>query len=84
MVVYVTKRADAARLLEGQYFIVDGESAFTQVFEPRRGPMQCFRCSQAGHRPNECQAETPRCAICDGPHESPSRQCRVLYPATDV
>lgn len=27
MVVYVTKRADAARLLEGQYFNVDGESA---------------------------------------------------------
>ncbi|KAI7713817.1 hypothetical protein KC353_g7264, partial [Hortaea werneckii] len=40
MVVYVTKRADAAKLLEGQYFNVDGESAFTRVFEPRRGPMQ--------------------------------------------
>jgi hypothetical protein len=103
MVVYVTKRADAARLLEGQYFIVDGESAFTRVFEPRRGPMQCFRClslghkafsctkeqvcsrcGQPGHRHNDCQAEQPKCAICDGPHESPSRQCRILYPATDV
>ena len=103
MVVYVTKRADAARLLEGQYFIVDGESAFTRVFEPRRGPMQCFRClslghkafsctkeqvcsrcAQPGHRHNDCQAEQPKCAICDGPHESPSRQCRILYPATDV
>ncbi|KAI6824489.1 hypothetical protein KC343_g180 [Hortaea werneckii] len=41
MVVYVTKRADAARLLDGQYFNVDGESAFTRVFEPRRGPMEC-------------------------------------------
>jgi hypothetical protein len=28
MVVYVTRRADAARLLGGQYFDVDGESAF--------------------------------------------------------
>jgi hypothetical protein len=103
MVVYVTKRADAARLLEGQYFIVDGESAFTRVFEPRRGPMQCFRClslghkavsctkeqvcsrcAQPGHRHNDCQAEQPKCAICDRPHESPSRQCRILYPATDV
>jgi hypothetical protein len=27
MIVYVTKRADAARLLEGHYFDVDGESA---------------------------------------------------------
>lgn len=103
MVVYVTKRADAVRLLEGQYFVVDGESAFTRVFEPRRGPMQCFRClglghkafscvkaqicsrcAQPGHRHSECQAETPRCAICDGPHESRSRQCRTLYPASDV
>jgi hypothetical protein len=103
MVVYVTKRVDAARLLEGQYFTVDGESAFTRVFEPRRGPVQCFRClglgqkafscgkaqvcsrcAQPGHRQSECQAETPKCAICDGPHESPSRQCQTLYPASDV
>jgi len=35
MVVYLTKRADAARLLEGQYFIMDRELAFTRVFEPR-------------------------------------------------
>ncbi|KAI7705111.1 hypothetical protein KC353_g13078 [Hortaea werneckii] len=34
MVVYVTKRADAARLLEGQYFNVDGESAFTRATKP--------------------------------------------------
>jgi hypothetical protein len=39
----MTKRADAVRLLEGQYFDVDGESAFTRVFEPRHGPMQCFK-----------------------------------------
>jgi hypothetical protein len=103
MVVYVTKRSDAARLLEGQYFNVDGESAFTRIFEPRRGPTQCFkclglghkafsctkaqvcsRCAQPGHRHSDCQAENPRCAICDGPHESPSRQCRTLYPSNDV
>lgn len=103
MVVYVTKRADAAKLLDGQYFNVDGESAFTRVFEPKLGPMQCFRClglghkassctkaqlcsrcAQPGHRHSECQAENPRCALCDGPHKSPSRQCRTLYPASDV
>ena len=103
MVEYVTKRADAARLLEGQYFIVDRESAFTRVFEPRRGPMQCFRClslvhkafsctkeqvcsrcAQPGHRHNDCQAEQPKCAICDVPHESLSRECRIFYSATDV
>lgn len=103
MVVYVTERADAARLLKSQYFIVEGESAFTRVFEPRRGPMQCFRClglghkalsctkvqvcsrcAQPGHRRSTCQTENPRRAICDGPHESPSRQCRTLYPAGDA
>jgi hypothetical protein len=86
MVVYVSKRSDAARLLEGQYFNVDGESAFTRIFEPRHGPTQCFRClglghkafsctkaqvcskcAQPGHRHSDCQAENPRCAICDGP-----------------
>jgi hypothetical protein len=39
IVVYVAKRAEAARLLEGQYFDVDGESAFTRVFEPRHRPI---------------------------------------------
>lgn len=57
MVVYVTKRADAARLLEGQCFIVDGEPAFTRVFEPRRGPMQCFRCLSLGHKALSCTKE---------------------------
>lgn len=103
IVVYVTKRADVARLLEGQYFDVNGESAFTRVFEPRHGPMQCFkclglghkafsytrpqlcsRCAQPGHRHSECQADSPKCAVCSGPHDSSSRQCRVLYPATNV
>lgn len=103
MVVCVTKRADAARLLEVQNSNVDVESAFTRVFEPRGGPMECFkclgrghkafscveaqvcgRCAQPGRRHNECQAEDPRCAICGGPHGSPSRQCRTLYPASDV
>jgi hypothetical protein len=39
-----TKRVDAAKLLQGQYFNVDGESAFIRGFESRRGSMQCFRC----------------------------------------
>jgi hypothetical protein len=103
IVVYVTKRANAARLLEGQYLNVDGESAFTRVFEPRHSLMQCFkclglgykafsctrpqlcsRCAQLGHRYSECQADSPKCAVCNGLHGSSSRQCRILYPATNV
>ncbi|PHH87969.1 hypothetical protein CDD83_8170 [Cordyceps sp. RAO-2017] len=41
MVVYVTKGSDARRLLDGQYFDLAGESACTNVFEPRKGPVQC-------------------------------------------
>jgi hypothetical protein len=50
MVVYVTKRADVARLLEGQYFDVNRESAFARVSEPRHGRMQCFKCLGLGHK----------------------------------
>lgn len=44
VVVYMTKGSDAGRLLREQYFYVDGESAHTRPFEPRIGPVQCFRC----------------------------------------
>lgn len=99
MVVYVTKGSEAARLLQDQYFHIAGESAYTQVFEPRYGPKQCYRCqelghkafscmkpqvcakcAQQGHHHSECQVVAPRCVPCGGPHESFSRNCRVLYP----
>ncbi|KAJ6437529.1 tyrosinase [Purpureocillium lavendulum] len=38
MVIYVTKGSDARRLLDGHYFDLAGESAITNVFEPRKGP----------------------------------------------
>ena len=99
MVVYVTKGSDAVRLLQGQYFHVAGESAYTRVYEARKGPTQCYkcqglghkafscmkpqtcaRCAQEGHHHRDCQAETMKCIPCGGPHESFSRNCRVLYP----
>ena len=99
MVVYTTKGSDAARLLQGQYFHVAGESAYTRVFEPRYGPQQCYRCQELGHKAHactkaqvcgkcaqeghhhrDCRAEIPKCVLCAGPHESFSKNCRVLYP----
>lgn len=99
MVVYVTKGSDAVRLLQGQYFHVAGESAYTRAYEARKGPTQCYRyqrlghkafscmkpqtcarCAQEGHHHRDCQAETMKCVPCGGPHESFSRNCRVLYP----
>ncbi|OAQ62576.1 endonuclease/exonuclease/phosphatase [Purpureocillium lilacinum] len=38
MVIYVTKESDAKRLLDGHYFDLAGESAITDIFEPRKGP----------------------------------------------
>ena len=44
MVVYLTSSSDATRLLQGQYFHVGGESAYTNVFEQRARPKQCYKC----------------------------------------
>ena len=41
MIIYVSQGSEAARLLRGQDFNLDGESAFTNVCEPRTGPVQC-------------------------------------------
>ncbi|KJZ70637.1 hypothetical protein HIM_09957 [Hirsutella minnesotensis 3608] len=57
MVVYVTKKSDAERLLEGYYFDLAGESATTYVFEPRTGPIQCFNCQEIGHKAYSCKKQ---------------------------
>ena len=99
MVVYVTKGSDAVRLLQEQYFHIAGESAYTSVYELRKGPMQCYncqtighkafsckktqvcaRCAKEGHHHRDCLEEVPKCVPCGGPHESFSRNCRVLHP----
>lgn len=63
MVVYVTKGSDAVRLLQGQYFHVAGESAYTRVFEQRRGPLQCYKCQEIGHKAFAC-SKPQRCGKC--------------------
>jgi len=40
----------------------------------------CARCATEGHNHNNCNA-TPKCVPCGGPHESYSKNCRVLYPS---
>lgn len=78
MVVYVTKGSDAARLLQGQYFHLAGESAYTSIFEPRYGPKQCYRCQQLGHKAFMC-SKPQICARCAevGHHHS---QCQAAIP----
>lgn len=78
MVVYVTKGSDAARLLQGQYFNVAGESAYTRVYEPRSGPRQCYQCQELGHKAFAC-TKSQVCAKCaqEGHHHS---DCRAKIP----
>ncbi|KAE8551008.1 hypothetical protein EYB25_007240 [Talaromyces marneffei] len=71
MVVYITRGTDAKRLIDGNYFDIAGESAYTQIFEPRMGPVQCFNCQEMGHKAYSCK-KTQTCAKCavKGHHHS--------------
>ncbi|KJZ69709.1 hypothetical protein HIM_10903 [Hirsutella minnesotensis 3608] len=55
MVVYVTKKNDAKKLLDGKYSDLAGESACTNPFEPRKGPIQCYNCQEIGHKAFRCK-----------------------------
>ncbi|KAJ6436781.1 Pol-like protein [Purpureocillium lavendulum] len=55
MVIYVTKESDARRLIDGHYFDLAGESAITNVFERRAGPVQCYNCQAIGHKSFQCK-----------------------------
>jgi hypothetical protein len=65
MVVYVTKSSEAKRLLEGQYFHLAGESAYTTMFAPQEGPTQCFNCQEIGHKAFACK-KPQACGKCAG------------------
>jgi hypothetical protein len=79
MVIYVTKGNDAKRLLEERYFHLAGESASTDVFERRQGPVQCYKCWNIGHKSFACKKEQVcgRCAQQGHQH----RQCQVAEPS---
>ncbi|KJZ69561.1 hypothetical protein HIM_11054 [Hirsutella minnesotensis 3608] len=78
MVVYVTKKSDAERLLEGYYFDLAGESATTYMFEPRTGPIQCFNCQGIGHKAYSCKKQRTcgKCASAGHHH----KECTAIEP----
>jgi hypothetical protein len=71
MVVYLTKGADARRLLAEGYFHVGGESGTISIFEYRPRPMQCYNCQEIGHKAFQCK-KILKCAKCatEGHHHS--------------
>lgn len=79
MVIYLTKGADAKRLLEEGRFHLAGESGSTNIFEPRQGPVQCYRCWNMGHKAFVCKTGQAcgRCAEQGHQH----RQCQAAEPS---
>lgn len=78
MVVYVTKGSEARRLLDGHYFHLAGESAYTTVFAPREGPTQCYSCQEIGHKAFACK-KPQRCGRCaEQGHHHKTCQSAVL------
>ena len=45
-----------------------------------RKTQRCAKCAKEGHYHGGC-TEVLKCVLCDGPHESFSRNCRKLYPS---
>ncbi len=39
----------------------------------------CAKCAKEGHSHKECSETIGKCALCKGPHESFSKNCRVLH-----
>lgn len=63
MIVYLHRGSDANRLLQEGYFHVNGESGFTNVFERRSRPDQCYNCQSMNHKAYNCKKATV-CARC--------------------
>jgi len=78
MVVYVTKESDARRLVDGHYFDLAGESATTNVFERRTGPVQCYNCQAIGHKSFQCKSAQV-CGRCAMPGHQ-RKECRAVEP----
>jgi hypothetical protein len=78
MVVYLTKGADARRLLVEGFFHAGGESGTTSVFEHRPRPEQCYNCQEIGHKAFQCK-NAQKCARCakEGHHHG---SCNETIP----
>jgi hypothetical protein len=72
MVVYLSKRSDAQRLLNEGFFSARGESGYTKVFERRERPKQCYKCQAiTDHKAYQC-TKMQICGKCakEGHHHS--------------
>lgn len=49
MVIWVTKRKDAERLMKEGVLQIRGEAAYSRPFEQRIGPIRCYNCQKYDH-----------------------------------
>ncbi len=61
MVVYLTTALDARRILEEGHFHAGVDSGYTDVFERRHRPEQCYNCQEVGHKAFKCR-KAQRCS----------------------
>ena len=78
MVIYVNRGSEATKLLQEQYFDVNGESAYTRIHERRSGPTQCYNCQEIGHKAYSCK-KSKICGKCakEGHHH---KECNAEIP----
>ena len=64
MVIWVTKRKDAERLMKEGLFQISGEAAYTRPFEKRIGLIRCYNCQKYDHQALRCKEADPTCGKC--------------------
>lgn len=64
LVVYLSKKEDAEKLLHNQTMEFQGESGFTKLFLKRTIPQRCFRCQKYGHHQVRCMEKDQICGRC--------------------
>jgi len=105
IVIHLSDKREAERMLDQKCMEFDGEVAYTKVFEHIPIPMRCFNChkfgnhearrcparepvcctcARIGHTDSECNATTPFCTNCGGPHKASDRGCPEYKKRLDM
>jgi len=62
MVLYLSRREEAEKLLREVRVDIEGETAFARPYERRNGPRRCFKCHHFGHVVAVCPSPASVCS----------------------
>jgi hypothetical protein len=80
VVMLLSKREDAERMLEQNYMDFDGEVAYMRVYENLPRPKRCFNCHKfENHEASRCPAREPTCSTCAATAHT-YRECTATAP----